>query len=73
MGWIDSISQWREELREKRLAKHRERNTCPDCGGRGYTSIAYSDVLIFSTPDDLYCPGCGGSGTYAAWEATSPE
>jgi DnaJ-class molecular chaperone len=73
LSWIDTFSQWRANKREQRLARHRERNTCPDCGGRGYMAVAYSDVVLFGSPDDLSCPGCGGSGTYEAWAATSPE
>lgn len=72
MRLIDSIQKWRKQQVEKKMAKHRERNTCPDCYGRGYTALAFSEAAFVYSSDQWLCPGCGGSGKYTDWEAQQP-
>lgn len=66
MRLFNALSQWMENKYEKRIEKMRNEGVCPECYGIGYHAVE----IMYSSPYDNYrCPGCGGSGTFADWEA----
>lgn len=69
MGIFDAWKAWRQAQREKRVARAREKGICPDCHGHGYNIMMFNDA-VYVEPDDLYCPSCNGSGSFAQWETT---
>ncbi len=68
MGWFSAITQWTEERYEKKMTKHRDEGTCPDCQGSGLNAMASIDYVGYTITNDG-CPGCRSTGMYKDWEA----
>ncbi|SET98830.1 hypothetical protein SAMN05421676_11349 [Salinibacillus kushneri] len=65
MGIFQSINGWKENLREKRRATMEAKGYCPECRGRGFNVVPYSEAYYIPPMD---CTGCDGSGLYSDWE-----
>ncbi len=65
MGIFNSINGWRAGRREKRRVHMESLGFCPDCGGRGFQHMPYTEAYYMAPLD---CPGCNGTGSYEHWE-----
>ncbi|MCP8615731.1 methionine aminopeptidase [Salirhabdus salicampi] len=66
MGFMQSLSAWNQERKEKRLSQYEEQGLCPDCRGKGFHMLVQTETF-YSPPYDCY--GCNGSGSYTDWSA----
>ncbi|MFC7392941.1 methionine aminopeptidase [Scopulibacillus cellulosilyticus] len=62
MGLFNAISNWKSERHGKHVSQMRALGRCPDCNGKGFTTLFNYE---FSAPLD--CQGCNGSGLYSDW------
>lgn len=73
MNLLNKFFAWKDENEHKRMQKMRERDTCPDCRGRGFNPIMLNEFTYIGAYDDYKCPGCDGSGRYSDWEQMETE
>lgn len=64
MGLFHYLSDWKNNLYEKKIAQAENLGCCPECSGKGF-QIPF--VNEFSMPEIYECIECNGTGTFAGW------
>lgn len=64
LNFLQALSDWNKSKREQFRTDMESLGKCPDCRGRGYTTII-SSVYIPTYESILDCHSCNGTGAYS--------
>lgn len=64
MNFLHVLSEWNKSRNEQFRIDMESKGKCPDCRGRGYTTII-SSVYIPTYESILDCYSCDGTGSYS--------
>jgi DnaJ-class molecular chaperone len=64
MGLFHYLSDWKNNLYEKRVAQAESMGNCPECNGKGFQMPILNEYYFSDVFD---CSGCNGTGTYTQW------
>lgn len=73
MGLFQAMAEWRLASHEKKVARNRERGTCPECRGLGFYPLTASEYMAFHATDGYTCQQCNGSGMFTDWEQVQSQ